>query len=198
MKITQWEAGDNPHEDSGRMALVTKQEALQIIRSLVHQLERLDAGLDPNDVRVEFYPHDEKYGYFSIAISNDPEALFRREKVGDVDCACGCPGDCSMADVAKCGRCGTNNRVEDDTLCGDCIDDDTCLDCDERYEDCCCDDEYGDNDCINCGLDPETCGCWDHSDGDCQDELDQENVADTFRPMNAFVRARWLMARRKL
>ena len=138
--------------------------------------------------------------------------------VEDYD-ACGDCGkwkdDCVCEDAnASCDNCGSGYRVDGDTWCQDCIDDDTCGDCDERYGDCCCDDEYGDDycgncdsnecscyddddDCIRCGLDPETCGCWDKSDDDT-DEFDQENIADTFRPMNAFARARWLKAQGKL
>ena len=84
-------------------------------------------------------------------------------------------------------------------------------------DDYCYDDEDIDDDdcyCINCGLDPETCGCWDHDDDECSDEdycpdfviiinsccdeFDKENVAGTFHPMNAFARARWLKIQGKL
>lgn len=37
-----------------------------------------------------------------------------------------------------------------------------------------------------------------YSDCECRDEFDDENVVDTFRPMNAFARARWLRAQEKI
>lgn len=147
---------------------------------------------------------------------------------------------------AGCDMCGTNDRAPGSKYCQDCWDD-MCHECEELSECCCCDDE----ECIRCGLDPDTCGCWDDDDDsldcceecgepyedcccchdcgnlhdDCTccnnddedsgsdedycpgcgnyqycncDEFDNEFVSDTFRPMNAFERARWLKARGEL
>jgi len=115
---------------------------------------------------------------------------------------------------AGCDLCGYDYRVDGEAWCEACLED-NCYECEQPWDDCTC-NEDADDDCIHCGLDPETCGCWDESDDeddgdnddycpdcgnyqycDC-DELDEEFVADTFRPMNAFARARWLKARGEL
>ena len=113
MKITQWEAGDNPNEECGRMVLATKGEALQIIYSLTQQIQKLNDDLDSNGARVEFYTHDDKYGYFSIAVVDDPEALFRGAKVGNIDCVC------DYAESGLCDECPGNGStpVDDDCKC---------------------------------------------------------------------------------
>jgi len=85
-----------------------------------------------------------------------------------------------------------------------------CFDCGENDDDCLCHEDEGD--CIRCGLDHTTCGCWDEdgycnecqeictdceclaTSGGCMADFDDENVDQTFRPMNAFARARWLRA----
>ncbi len=106
-----------------------------------------------------------------------------------------------------CSDCGRDGCICDESFCCDCGElqeectcGEVCVDCGEELEpnkcycDCCCDDE----DCLHCGLYPLTCGCWDNSlEGGCMgdDDLDDENVDKTFRPMNAFTRARWLKAR---
>jgi len=83
-------------------------------------------------------------------------------------------------------------------------DEDTCEDCDELIEDCICWDEdgYDGEICVDCGEYGKEfleCGCYPNicDRDDNTDEFDDENVADTFRPMNAFVRARWLKAQEK-
>jgi len=109
------------------------------------------------------------------------------------DCECGShPDDCNCD--------GALDDVDDD-YCDDCdkfeciCDESFCCDCGEQQEECTCDDD--DDDCIRCGLDPDTCGCWD--EGGCMNtsDLDDENVNQTFRPMNAFARAHWLKACRR-
>jgi|GEM_PF-3813627 len=112
---------------------------------------------------------------------------------------------------AGCDLCGCNDRVEGELWCEGCLED-NCYECEQPWDDCTC-NEDADDDCIHCGLDPETCGCWDESDDDgCDDdycpgcgnyqycgcdEFDDEFIADTFRSMNAFARARWLKENRK-
>lgn len=141
MKVTQWEAGDNPNEECGRMALITKGEALQIICSLTQQIQKLNDGLDSNDVRIEFYPHDDKYGYFSIAVVDDPEALFRGAKVGNIDCVC------DYAESGLCDECPGNGStpVDDDCkceesncLCNNCVEKIVCEICGQNCQNCSC------------------------------------------------------------
>lgn len=159
MKIRQWKSGNNPGSDCGRMVLITKKEAVQIIRSLSHQLEKLDAGLDPNTVRAEFYPHDDEYGYFSIA-------------------------------VGEYGQVGDNDKVEGDKLCEECIEDDLI---NEDADDClCCEDnDCYEECCLLCDQLTEDYTC------DDEDEFCEEFGIDTFKPMNVFVRARWLKSQKK-
>lgn len=101
-----------------------------------------------------------------------------------------CSCDETSDDDEDC-KCGSHS---DDCNCDGALDDvdDYCFDCGERDEDCLCYED--DDDCIRCGMDSDTCGCWD--EGGCMDtsDLDDENVDKTFRPMNAFARARWLKA----
>lgn len=106
-------------------------------------------------------------------------------------------------DNARCDKCGCCDRA-DGKLCR--------VEKDLRY----CDD------CLRYGINPETRDCWDYDDEDdrydsaisiidddccpgcgnyqyCDcDEFDVEFVADTFRSMNAFARARWLKTRGEL
>ena len=109
----------------------------------------------------------------------------------DEDCECGShPDDCSCDEESDMGE--------------------YCFDCGENDDDCLCHEDEGD--CIRCGLDHTTCGCWDEdgycnecqeictdceclaTSGGCMADFDDENVDQTFRPMNAFARARWLRA----
>lgn len=83
---------------------------------------------------------------------------------------------------AGCGSCGENDRIEGDKFCEDCIDDDICDNCCERLDDCYCDcDEDNKEEPFHM----------------CEDEFCEEFIADTFQPMNAFVRARWLKVKQK-
>lgn len=82
---------------------------------------------------------------------------------------------------------------------------DTCDGCCELYEDCYCDevcdechgfdcycdddDDYDGEDCGGCCREK---GCWCDTE-----ELDEENVVETFRPMNAFDRARCIKSKKK-
>ena len=118
---------------------------------------------------------------------------------------------------ASCDNCGSSYRVDGEIWCQNCINDDTCENCKERSDGCYCGDDrcgkcssdecpyYKEADnCINCGLDPNKCGCCGEKDEcyECLNELstefDEEFICDTFRPMNAFNRARWLKAQGKL
>lgn len=89
-----------------------------------------------------------------------------------------------------------------DELCDDCLCD-CCVECDKLYNDCICNDD--DDCCEECSQSHDDClRCSECDCCDCQviktslNEFDQENVADTFRPMNAFARARWLKAQGEL
>ncbi len=103
------------------------------------------------------------------------------------DCECGShPDDCScdggLDDLDDyCFNCGENDS---DCLCYE--NDDYCDDCDKFG--CICDESF----CCDCGEQQEECTCEDAYD--CDDDLDDENVDQTFRPMNAFARARWSKA----
>lgn len=133
-------------------------------------------------------------------------------KIIDEDCECGShPDDCSCNDesgvIEYCLECGEDDI---DCLChedeGDCIrcgldyttcgcwdDDGYCSECGEICTDCDCED--ANVFCDECGLpldqDDE---CNDIDACTCDSDLDDENVDQTFRPMNPFVRARWLKA----
>lgn len=74
MKIRQWGVGDNPHDKGGVMAMVTKKEAIKLIRSLAYQLETGDY----NYHRSEFF--DDKGKTFSVGLLED-EVIFRGEKI---------------------------------------------------------------------------------------------------------------------
>jgi len=88
-------------------------------------------------------------------------------------------------DNAGCDQCGCCDRVDGETWCEDCLDT-YCPECEQPWEDCTCNEDDGDDD--------DYCpGCDNYQYCDC-DELDEEFVADTFSPMNAFARARWLKA----
>lgn len=76
--------------------------------------------------------------------------------------------DYKLSENAGCDVCGVQDRMDDNNLCEDCLEEDVCEDCYERFDDC-----------------------------DCDDELCEEFVADTFKPMNAFDRARWLSSLEK-
>jgi hypothetical protein len=71
-------------------------------------------------------------------------------------------------------------------------DKDYCEECGEQYCDCLCD--VDDDICTGCCNSAENCDCEDAYD--C-DDLDNENVDETFHSMNAFARARWLKAQGK-
>jgi len=45
-----------------------------------------------------------------------------------------------LSDNSGCDICGTNDRIECCKYCQDCLDDETCPDCDRFYDECCCDD----------------------------------------------------------
>lgn len=105
--------------------------------------------------------------------------------------------DYELGDNAGCDNCGVNDRVDGEVWCQDCIDDDICSGCDEQRDDCCCDD-YDDEYCGNCNSHECLCNDDDWDGFNDTDEFDQENVADTFSPMNAFTRARWLKAQERL
>ncbi len=94
-------------------------------------------------------------------------------------------------DNAGCDSCGENDRIEGENLCEFCLEDETYDNCDEE---CCSSCDYcsdKEDDCCLCEdcVYEDTCYC--------EDELCDEFVADTFEPMNAFARARWLKAQRK-
>lgn len=181
--------------------MVTKQEALRIIKSLAIQVEKDD----PNYKREEFIPED--YEFFSIGVIEE-EVIFRGEMISPTDKKC-ILGNCYQTGLAYSLAYETNNgeiELVGETFTNlntglnggavealrkynenfnsardvprfivalklvnvtdhDCFDDDTCDGCGEQYDDCNCDDI---------------------------DEFDQKNIIDTFRPMNAFARARWL------
>lgn len=115
--------------------------------------------------------------------------------------------DYKLEDNAGCDKCGIDDRVGGCFWCQDCIDEDadTCSVCGDGYEDCYCDEDC-DEDCNEYGCychiydDSDfcdICSCrFSHCDDD-NDELDQENIADTFHPLNAFARERWIMANRR-
>ncbi len=63
MHITKW---DNP-EVTGVLVRVTTQEAIRLIRSLAHQIEKND----PEYGRAEFYTKDGEY--FSVAVADDKD-----------------------------------------------------------------------------------------------------------------------------
>lgn len=84
----------------------------------------------------------------------------------------------------ECWNCGNDCCCNND-LCQKCLDD-SCSECGEVDGQCCCEDMC--DECYCCG--EEECLC-------DTDELDKENVADSFHPMNAFARARWLRAQQK-
>lgn len=70
--------------------------------------------------------------------------------------------------------------------------DDTCDDCCERLDDCYC---Y-----VSSPLKTRTDSKEDNQKEPfhtCEDEFCEEFVVDTFEPMNAFARARWLKAKKK-
>lgn len=101
-----------------------------------------------------------------------------------------------MSDGKKeCWNCGNDCCCGSD-LCQKCLDD-SCSECGEVDGQCCCDE------CCECGFSNDDCRCADICDQCnilgccCDDELDEENTADTFGPMNAFARARWLRAQQK-
>lgn len=72
------------------------------------------------------------------------------------------------------------------------MNEDYCKDCEEDLNNCHCDycDEC--NELIADGCMCEYCDDCGELWYYCVCDLDKENVADTFRPMNAFDRARWL------
>ena len=117
-----------------------------------------------------------------------------------------------------CVFCNAREHVEGECLCQDCLNNDTCLDCGDRYDECCCDscEDCGephedccccpdchslyddctcknicddDIDCPDCGLDPDTSYCKCYQSNN---EYLDEDVDETPRPMNAFDRARHL------
>jgi len=134
------------------------------------------------------------------------------------DGCCNLYGNCTCENM--CENChGFDCVCDDDDDDEDIYD--NCLTCCEKNSCCICneDDDLDDDDCLRCGMDSTTCGCWDEdgyctqcqeicTDCDClatsggcmgdpdidTDEFDDENVYQTFRPMNAFARARWLKA----
>lgn len=75
-----------------------------------------------------------------------------------------------------CTSCEQNDRSDEDELCNDCIETDTCEECYERSSDCTCDEEYDDG--LSCCI----CG-----GKDCEYEC----VPYISEHMNAFDRARW-------
>jgi len=116
---------------------------------------------------------------------------------------------------AGCDQCGCCDRVDGETWCEDCLDT-YCLECEQPWEDCTCGD---DDACIHCGLDPDTCGCWDKSDDEDDGDEDtnciccsginedgskyfsdcnKKNNEVEFPPLNAFARARLLKSQEKL
>lgn len=129
----------------------------------------------------------------------------KKEELYDLcfDC-CNSTENCDCEDAYdienKCEYCGS---YPDDCNCDlvplqiiDEDDEEVCVDCGEELDPskgyCDCDED--DDDCIRCGMDPMTCGCWDKGGCMGDDDLDDENVDKTFRPMNPFARARWLKA----
>ena len=99
----------------------------------------------------------------------------------------------------------------DDSYCGNCDQNGnncTCLSaiavwpvCCQNWEDCPCDDD--EDYCDECGSDYDDCEC-EYCCGEegclCNpnnDNLNEEFASDTFRPMNAFTRARWIKARNR-
>lgn len=67
------------------------------------------------------------------------------------------------------------------------LDEDLCDTCLEEIDDCIREDDY--DWCPACGELKDECIC---------DEFDQEFIVDTFHPMNAFDRVRWLKAEGKI
>ena len=75
MKIRQWDATDETH--GGIMIMATQEEALRIIKSLAHQIEK---SADFSDDRpAEFILKDDQY--FSIAVVYDEDVIFCGEKI---------------------------------------------------------------------------------------------------------------------
>ncbi len=191
MKIRQWNKGDGAYENPGIMIIASKYEAISLIRNLAQQIERGNC----NDFRKEFFTEDGKQ--FSIAIIEE-------EKI-------------EHEQSTMCNICGTKTKISGSNLCDDCEEDDTCGDCFERYAHCVCDDSLDYDACGECGEFKESCTCEDdeycdecggfyenclcdrcnEAKDECEDDLDEEFVSDTFKQMSAFDRARWNKANGK-
>lgn len=126
-------------------------------------------------------------GYYTDTLRYQPSLLCHCPRPEDDTClACNSPLlSCCCDDETECDEecctscsCDTDNEIGD--ICGACdeeieyctCDDDVCLGCEELFDNCSCDDGY-------------------------EDELCQELVSETFQPMNAFARARWMRAQQK-
>jgi len=86
-----------------------------------------------------------------------------------------------------------SNDYRNENCSGGYSDESFCCDCGELQEECACEDacDYDDDGyCIGCQEICDDCECLNTY------KFDDENVDKTFRPMNAFDRARWLKTRR--
>lgn len=100
MKIRQWDAKDtDKHKcQGGIMIMATTEEALRIIKSLAHQIEKSDDFSD--DRRAEFILEGGQY--FSIAVVyGDEDVIFHGEKISNNDCP-----NALLPDGPICPRCG--------------------------------------------------------------------------------------------
>lgn len=114
------------------------------------------------------------------------------ESPDDIDSAPGCSHCEEKADEDCC--CHNYDECDEECCtsfsCGDDNEDDFCLACHEYIDYCTCDD--GET-CLGCEELFDNCSC----DDGYEDELCQELVSETFQPMNAFARARWMRAQQK-
>lgn len=196
MKIKQWSIGDHPDfRTSGMMVLVTQREAISIIKSLAHQISVNDC----NNGREEFF--DDDGIEFSIGVV-DEDVLFRGEEISRLEDSDDLNNLTNLDDYDDddgCIHCGL-----DPTTCGCWHEEDQCGKpgcwCNPHNEE----GEYNEYGCL-CNLedDGDYCDMCAHRLFKCEkcdllmcscevDELDQDNIANTFGPMNAFARTRWL------
>lgn len=78
MEIKQWNNGSDSGHKNGIMIMATTSEALQIIKSLAHQIEKKNDPCHGDDRRAEFI--DKNSQYFSISVVNE-DVIFRGEKI---------------------------------------------------------------------------------------------------------------------
>lgn len=109
--------------------------------------------------------------------------------------------DYGLGDNAVYDACGTTDRLDDNKLCDDCIEDDICDDCSKRFVDCLCEDKCEScgtigciegesfckscrkyNCCDDCREQFSDCLCTDECDGECCTSCDGHDDDDEGRP----------------